>query len=258
MSIFPTKILLATDGSVEANLAMKMSVDLAESTGWELHVVLVEELPYAYDAPTARDPTSGFFTDLHERARKRLDRELEKARSAGGRVAEAHLRVGTAAREVVALAEEMGAGLIVVGSRGLGGLRRALMGSVSLGVVRHAHCSVIVVRGSGDREGEGHRPGKVLLAYDGSKEASGDALHVSDFDPERHGLEVAPPARGVDRREPAATRVRPLRGGGGLAGMGSGHRARRRAGPVVRGGTGTAHGGTRGKSNRGPPRVRGA
>jgi nucleotide-binding universal stress UspA family protein len=46
----------------------------------------------------------------------------------------------------VALAEELGADLIVMGSRGLGGVRRALMGSVSDSVVRHAHCPVLVVR----------------------------------------------------------------------------------------------------------------
>jgi uncharacterized protein YeaO (DUF488 family) len=49
-------------------------------------------------------------------------------------------------REIVNLAEEIGAGLIVLGSRGRGGIRRALMGSVSDSVVRHAHCPVLVVR----------------------------------------------------------------------------------------------------------------
>jgi nucleotide-binding universal stress UspA family protein len=44
------------------------------------------------------------------------------------------------------LAEEIGAGLIVLGSRGWGGIRRALMGSVSDSVVRHSHCPVLVVR----------------------------------------------------------------------------------------------------------------
>jgi nucleotide-binding universal stress UspA family protein len=47
---------------------------------------------------------------------------------------------------IVGLAEELGAGLIVMGSRGLGRIRRALMGSVSDSVVRHAHCPVMVVR----------------------------------------------------------------------------------------------------------------
>ena len=50
------------------------------------------------------------------------------------------------APEIVALAEEIEAGLIVMGSRGQGGIRRALMGSVSDAVVRHAHCPVLVVR----------------------------------------------------------------------------------------------------------------
>jgi nucleotide-binding universal stress UspA family protein len=54
--------------------------------------------------------------------------------------------MGEVALEIVALAEELGADLIVMGSRGLGGVRRALMGSVSDSVVRHAHCPVLVVR----------------------------------------------------------------------------------------------------------------
>ena len=53
--------------------------------------------------------------------------------------------MGKPNREVVALAEGVGVGLIVVGSRGHGGIRRALMGSVSDSVVRHAHCPFIRV-----------------------------------------------------------------------------------------------------------------
>ncbi len=81
-----------------------------------------------------------------QRAREVLDAEMEKVRSAGGTVVEAHVMEGRIAPEIVGLAEEIGAGLIVMGSRGLGGIRRALMGSVSDSVVQHAHCPVLVVR----------------------------------------------------------------------------------------------------------------
>ena len=61
-------------------------------------------------------------------------------------MAETHLETGEPEKEIVRLSEELGAGTIVIGSRGLGGLRRALMGSVSESVVKHAHCPVFVVR----------------------------------------------------------------------------------------------------------------
>jgi len=75
-----------------------------------------------------------------------LDEEVEKVLAAGGTVAQAHLSMGKAAPEIVALADEIGAGLIMMGSKGQGGIRRALMGSVSESVVKHAHCPVLVVR----------------------------------------------------------------------------------------------------------------
>src|SRR3712207_6048692 len=123
MSIFPTTVLVATDGSKYAELATTTALELANSTSSELHIVLVEEPAYAYVDPSGYP----FFTDVeleHEQeqqARMRLDAQMQKIRSAGGAVAEAHLRVGAAAAEIIDLAEEIGAGLIVIGSRGLGG-----------------------------------------------------------------------------------------------------------------------------------------
>ena len=154
MSIFPTKVLLATDGSAEAQLAARIAADLAQKTGSQLHVVHVFGI-----APVGPPVYSG-ATDLQgealeeeaeeqiseQRAREVLEVEVGKVRSAGGTVVEAHLIEGRIAPEIVGLAEQIGAGLIVMGSRGRGGIRRALMGSVSDSVVRHAHCPVLVVR----------------------------------------------------------------------------------------------------------------
>src|SRR5919112_1858743 len=147
MSIFPTTVLLATDGSEDAELATTTALELAKSTSSELHIALVEEPVYAYvDASGYSFFDAELDHELEKQARMRLDAEVEKIRSAGVAVAQAHLRVGAAAAEIVDLAQEIGAGLIVMGSRGLGGIRRALMGSVSDSVVRHAHCPVMVVR----------------------------------------------------------------------------------------------------------------
>jgi nucleotide-binding universal stress UspA family protein len=151
MSIFPTKILLATDGSGEADLALTTAADLAEKTGSELHVAYV--FPTAVQRPfpnpiTARPPEvqERELEEAMNQAQQFLDQQAQRARGEGVEVAETHLVRGRADSEIVHLSEEVGAGLIVMGSRGLGGVRRALMGSVSDSVVRHAHCPVLIVR----------------------------------------------------------------------------------------------------------------
>ena len=141
MSIFPTKVLLAADGSREAQLAATTAADLANSTNSELHVVHVGELRPTFLAQTEVEPAE------HEReAQRQLDEEVRRVEEAGGTVKEAHLRLGQADHEIVDLAQSLGIGLIVMGSRGRGRLRRALLGGVSESVVRHAHCPVTIVR----------------------------------------------------------------------------------------------------------------
>jgi nucleotide-binding universal stress UspA family protein len=141
VSIFPTQVLLATDGSREAQLAATTAADLAKSTDSELHVVHVGELRPTFLAQTEEEPA-----ELQREARRLLDEQERRVEEAGGTVKEAHLRQGRADEEIVDLAEGLGIGLIVMGSRGRGRIRRALMGSVSDSVVRHAHCPVTIVR----------------------------------------------------------------------------------------------------------------
>jgi nucleotide-binding universal stress UspA family protein len=153
MSIFPTRILLATDGSEEATLAAQTAIDLANKTGSELHVVYADMLPHSralYQGYQEGVDVGAYVQDEGEELMRigqgRLDEQVRKIKAAGGSVAQAHYRVGRPDAEITALAEEIGAGLIVVGSRGLGGIRRTMLGSVSDSVVRHAHCPVLVVR----------------------------------------------------------------------------------------------------------------
>jgi nucleotide-binding universal stress UspA family protein len=142
-----TKVLLATDGSEEAELATRAAVEVSEGTGSELHVVYVEPLP---DFMKNGDGTPGYDRELYEmieeEARETLRKLTWRVKAARGSVAGAHLRMGNVAEEIVGLADELEAGLIVVGSRGLGRIRRTLAGSVSESVFRHAHCPVMVVR----------------------------------------------------------------------------------------------------------------
>jgi nucleotide-binding universal stress UspA family protein len=145
MSIFPTKVLLATDGSEEAQLAATTASDLAQRTDSELHVVTV-----GAGVPISATTSPAHFEDVlrenRRTAKERLEQQAKRIEESGGTVKEIHLREGRAEEEIVELAEEIGAGLIVMGSRGHGRLRRALMGSVSDAVVRHAHCPVTIIR----------------------------------------------------------------------------------------------------------------
>jgi nucleotide-binding universal stress UspA family protein len=147
MSTFPTRILLATDGSEEAELAALGAVDLADATDSELHVVHVGVVPiFLKSYPGTLGYERRLYEQIEEISRELLRKQSWRVKAAGGTVAGTHLRMGAVDLEIVALAEELQADLIVMGSRGLGGVRRALMGSVSDSVVRHAHCPVLVVR----------------------------------------------------------------------------------------------------------------
>src|ERR687897_61826 len=146
MSIFPTTILLAADGSEEAKLAATTAADLAQKTDSELHVLTVgPDLPL-YELPEHPAEFEDVLRENRRRTKEMLEQQAKRIEESGGTVKETHLLEGRAEEEIVELAEEIGPGLIVMGSRGHGRLRRALLGSVSEAVVRHAHCPVTVVR----------------------------------------------------------------------------------------------------------------
>ena len=152
MSAFPTRIVLATDGSEEAELATIRALDLARSTDSELHIVHVGVIPTLL---VSYPGTLGYYGKLYEQieegSKELLRKQSWRVQAAGGTVAGAHLRMGSVDLEIVALAKELRADLIVIGCRGHRGLRRAIEGSVSDGVIRHAPCPVLVVRPEKDQ-----------------------------------------------------------------------------------------------------------
>ena len=136
---------MATDGSDEAQLAARTAAELADKTASELHVIFV--LPWPDE--TLRD-LWGFDDKARQEAetkgRARLQELVEKMEASGGAVHEARFKVGRPEVRIISVAEEIGAGFIMMGRHGYGRIRRALMGSVSDYVVKHAHCPVTIIR----------------------------------------------------------------------------------------------------------------
>jgi nucleotide-binding universal stress UspA family protein len=148
MTIFPTKILLATDGSEEARQAAQTAAELSKDTDSEVHVTYVLPSPRELRGHHlySKEVMGSVLARAEEEGRSFLEDQAERLKASGGKVAETHLRAGEPDKEIVKLSEELSAGTIVIGSRGLGALKRTLMGGVSESVVRHAHCPVFVVR----------------------------------------------------------------------------------------------------------------
>ena len=115
MSTFPTKVLLATDGSGDAKLAATTAASLAKSTGSELRVVHVwRPVPFVHFDALIRQ-------EMRREAQEILDAQVKKIEGLGATVTEVHLREGDEPEEIVVLAAEIGVvGLAAVGSRGRG------------------------------------------------------------------------------------------------------------------------------------------
>lgn len=159
-------ILLATDGSEDASVATRAAIDISNLGGSELHVVHVFEFipPREYISLALRIHSP--FASRRE-GREILDEQVSLIEGAGGTVHASYLRMGSPVDEILNTAEKIGANLVVMGSRGLGGIKRLLMGSVSERVVQYATCPVLVLR-----SGEGvWPPSRVILADDGSAHA---------------------------------------------------------------------------------------
>lgn len=159
-------VLVATDFSEPAAVGVEWAARVARDRGARLHVVHVVSPPM----PVADFTTPPLTPDrgLHDAARGRLDELLAEPRFAG---LEAHavLRDGTPSIAVLDVAEEVGAGLIVVGTRGLTGFRHLLLGSTAERIVQRAAVPVLSVH-PGDRRPEGG-PRTVLVPTDFSADA---------------------------------------------------------------------------------------
>jgi len=147
MGLFPTKILLATDGSKNSLPALHAAAELSFNTGSGVHIVYVGKdisTPGAYNDPGSKE------TEAVRTANDIIDEQKRQIEAEGGTVADSSVVPGKKpAKEIVKFTRDDEIGLAVVGSRGLGRLRYAFGGSVSAEVVRDAYCPVLVVHQQG-------------------------------------------------------------------------------------------------------------
>jgi nucleotide-binding universal stress UspA family protein len=137
-------ILAAIDGSQKSGAALEAAIGEAKLHGAALHVVYVIETGLFSSIPM--DNTWEVIYGLLENQGKEAHVAAIKKAQAQGVAITTHLKEGHAGNEIVKLAGELGADLIVLGSHGKSNLDRILLGSVSGFVVGHAPVSTLVVR----------------------------------------------------------------------------------------------------------------
>ncbi len=142
------RIVVGTDGSDTASVAVQQATELAKKTGASLDLVSAFE-PVPQDR--LRNEAQQVPGDIahgvgpREDVNALLENAAGAARDAGVE-AETHAREGDPADAILDVAEEIGADLIVVGNKGMTGARRFLLGSVPNKISHHAPCGVYIVR----------------------------------------------------------------------------------------------------------------
>ncbi len=144
--MYPTKILLATDGSKESAPAVRIAVELANATGSELHVAhaIFTALQRPYPRRFERATTEDILQRKRVAALVLLDEKVRQAEKMGGIVADSYYREGDPLKEVLRLAEE----LIITGGRRLARPKMFWSSSYPMELFRHAKCPVLIMRGS--------------------------------------------------------------------------------------------------------------
>ena len=147
------RVLVAIDGSEGSARASEVAVDLAEKFGAHLFVLNVfRGYPeYMTVFPSAPSPSGEAIQAYEEHARKAalevVERTVSMAEKKGVKARpKTSETIGSVVETITDYAVSEKIDLIVMGTRGMGGFKKMLLGSVSSGVVTHANCPVLVVR----------------------------------------------------------------------------------------------------------------
>jgi len=136
------KILVAVDGSESSKKAFDKSVFLAQKCNSKLYVVHVV-LDWEYGGDSAA--TFELIDELRSKGKELLERCKKQALQSNVQVA-ILLEQGDYSHEIIEVAKRKDCDLIIMGSRGMSPIKELMLGSVSLKVIHHASCPVMVVR----------------------------------------------------------------------------------------------------------------
>lgn len=133
-------LVLATDGSESVRRATAMALDLAERFDASIHVLYVVDEDEVDAAP------AGVQDELRTGLEERGDTAFSEIVAATDHAVETIVKTGRPASEIVQYAEEQGADVVAIGTRGRHGEHRLLLGSVAEEVVRRCEVPVLTVR----------------------------------------------------------------------------------------------------------------
>jgi len=139
------KILIATDGSENAAIAVSYGVIIARAMGAEVHILYVISTEHAVTTRTVMGWTDSFEKYLEEIGKEALVYATGVGEKEGVKV-ESFFRKGRPAEEILEYAEENNIDLIIMGTQGLTGIKKFLIGSVTEKVLRHSKVPVMIVR----------------------------------------------------------------------------------------------------------------
>lgn len=139
------KIVVGTDGSASATKAVEHAASLAAVTGAHLHIAMARPSIPALVAPDMMIASAEWTSATDQATQAALQSAADAATAAGAGSTTTHQLSGDPADALLSLCDDIEADLLVIGSRGMQGARRFLLGSVSSRCAHHANRSVLIV-----------------------------------------------------------------------------------------------------------------
>jgi nucleotide-binding universal stress UspA family protein len=140
------KIVIPVDFSDASARSLAHGVAIARDSGASVIALFVVDTSFPYpDLFSFEDPAGDYFRVMRDRAKKRIDEWVAELPEVDGVKVETVIGHGRAAAEIVDIAEQVKADVIVVARHAQSGLRHALMGSTTEAVIRSAPCPVLVL-----------------------------------------------------------------------------------------------------------------